>query len=296
MTGVEVIKKIREINRQKTVPIIMVTEFGDQLHCYQALKAGAHDFIPKPVDGPICQQRCKNYLELRGYQASLENDNRQLVQDLDDSNKDALLLLARAGEFRDMDTGNHIKRMCNYSRLIAEAIGLDDEECEIIELASAMHDLGKIGIPDQILLKEGELTSEEMDIMRNHTLIGFNILSGKNSRYLKMGAEIALNHHEKYDGTGYPNGLQGKEIPISARIVAIADVFDALTSRRPYKEPWSFDEAFEYLEKNAERHFDPECIKAVKSRADKVHNIYKEFHEESNVVTIHPKNNNGTSA
>jgi two-component system response regulator RpfG len=171
--------------------------------------------------------------------------------------KETLLRLARAGEFRDEETGFHLIRMSRYSRLIGIAIGLDRDEAETIELAAPLHDIGKIGIPDQILLKPAKLDDSEWQVMRRHPVIGHEILKGSASKYVRMGALIALGHHEKYDGSGYPNGLVGDHIPLCARIVAVADVYDALTSVRPYKQAWPAERAFEYLASQRGRHFDP---------------------------------------
>ena len=184
--------------------------------------------------------------------------------------------LARAGEHKDYDTALHLHRMSLYSRAIAEAIGLSEDEAEIIELSSPLHDIGKIGIPDSILLKKGPLDEEELKTMRRHPLIGYEILENSPSKYLQKGGEIALAHHERYDGTGYPYALKGNDIPLSARIVAVADVFDALTSVRPYKEAWTIDQAYEYIESQSGKHFDPEMVTAIVSIRSKIERILSE--------------------
>ena len=222
----------------------------------------------------------------------LENHNQDLAQQVEASLKDTLFRLARAGEFRDSETGNHILRMARYSRLIAEQLGLDPEICELIELASPMHDIGKIGIPDNVLLKQGPLNEGEWEVMKQHTIIGHEILSGSDSKYLRMGASIALNHHEKYDGSGYPYGLQGEEIPIEARIVAVADVFDALTTKRPYKNNWTVQDAVQFLKNNSGFHFDPTCINAFNAQLDKIKHVYKELYDKDNVVLMAATNKN----
>jgi two-component system response regulator RpfG len=186
---------------------------------------------------------------------------------------ETLLRLAKAGEYRDEETGNHVVRMAKYSRLIAEELGLQKTECETIELAAPMHDIGKIGIPDHILLKPGKLLPEEFTVMKQHTRIGYEILKDSPSRYLQMGAVIALGHHEKYDGSGYPHGLSGEEIPLPARIVAVADVYDALSSRRCYKPAWSFNDILQLFETQSGQHFDPRCVEAFMTRLDDVHRI-----------------------
>ena len=191
--------------------------------------------------------------------------------------RETLLKLAKAGEYRDEDTGNHIIRMAKYSRLIAEELQLGEHECEEIESAAPMHDIGKIGISDLILLKPGAHTPEESVIMQRHPVIGYEILSNSPSRYLQMGATIALGHHEKFDGSGYPHGLSGNKIPLPARIVAVADVFDALTSVRPYKKAWTFQSALEYVQNNSGKHFDPDCVRAFQKRVDAVAQVMRDL-------------------
>jgi two-component system, response regulator RpfG len=190
-----------------------------------------------------------------------------------------LLRLARAGEFRDEETGNHLMRMSRYSRLIAGAIGLDQDEAETVELAAPLHDIGKIGIPDQILLKPGKLEPVEWEVMRRHAVIGHEILKGSASKYVRMGALIALGHHERYDGSGYPNGLVGDHIPLSARIVAVADVYDALTSVRPYKKAWASEQAFEYVASQAGRHFDARMVEAFRGMKAQVLEIQNQWRD-----------------
>jgi len=290
MTGLDVISVIRLYPRHQTVPIVMVTEFDQREILYKALDAGATDFLAKPIDPHECKARCTNLLTLRQHQIGLEQNNELLKQQVDESLRDTLFRLARAGEFRDLETGNHILRIARYSRLIAEGLGLSQDVCEIIELASPMHDVGKIGIPDQILLKSGPLSETEWNIMRRHTTIGHEILSGSDSKYMQLGASIALNHHEKYDGTGYPNQLKGNEIPIEARIVAVADVFDALTAVRPYKESWAIKDAIQFLTDAASKHFDPDCVDVFTKEIDAVNSIYQALQEntEEKVVSINP--------
>ena len=289
MSGLDIISLIRLYPRHQTVPIVMVTEFDQRDVLYKALDAGATDFLAKPVDPYECVARCTNLLQLRQHQINLEENNVILSQQLEESLKDTLFRLARAGEFRDSETGNHILRIARYSRLIAEGLGLSEEFCEIIELASPMHDLGKIGIPDHILQKQGPLSETEWHTMRKHTSIGHDILSGSESKYMKTGASIALHHHEKYDGSGYPNGLKGIDIPVEARIVAVADVFDALTTVRPYKKSWTFDDAILHLRKNSKKHFDPGCVDVFIRHIDKVKAIYTSL-QEKNTGQVLPLN------
>ena len=250
MDGIEFAKRLRALPGYEHVPIVMVTVHDDRKVRYAALDAGITDFLTKPVDARECLARCRNLLTLRRQQLALEDRRRLLEHMVEDATrevrereKETLLRLARAGEFRDEETGFHLIRMSRYSRLIASAIGLERDEAETVELAAPLHDIGKIGIPDQILLKPGKLDDAEWEVMRRHPVIGHEILKGSASKYVRMGALIALGHHEKYDGSGYPNGLVGDHIPLCARIVAVADVYDALTTARPYKGAWKSAQA-----------------------------------------------------
>ncbi|HEX5623962.1 MAG TPA: HD domain-containing phosphohydrolase [Sulfuricurvum sp.] len=193
--------------------------------------------------------------------------------------QETLRVLSRTAEYKDEETANHIKRVSAYTVLIAKHLNLSPEEQDILYFAAPLHDIGKVGTPDHILLKPGRLDEEEMTIMRDHAMIGANILEDVTSPYLKAGHIIALSHHEKYDGSGYPKGLKGDDIPLYGRIVAIADVFDALTSRRPYKKAWPFDEAMEFLKDNAGSHFDPVLIKIFIENTQEVHTIYTQYED-----------------
>lgn len=275
MTGLEVVQQIRNISFLDGVPIVVITSMEERNIRYKVLDAGASDFINKPIDPYECRARCRNMITLRmqqkiilGRSLSLQKEVANATEQIKEREMETLLTLAKAGEHRDADTGNHIFRMAKYSRLIAETLGLSQERCDLIETAAPMHDIGKIGIPDHILLKQSRLTAEEFAIMKNHATIGFQILQHRPSpsKYLRLGAEIALRHHEKFDGSGYPGGLKGKTIPLEARIVAVADVYDALTSPRPYKKAWSNEDAELFLTANKGAHFDPECVDAFISQ------------------------------
>lgn len=277
MTGLEVVQQIRRMSALKDVPIVVVTSLEDLNVRYRALEAGATDFITKPIDPYECGVRCRNMLSLRMQQKIILDRSLYLEKAISDATEqirqrelETIMKLAKAGEYRDEHTGDHIVRMAKYSRLIAEALGLAEEKCDLIEVAAPMHDIGKIGIPDTILLKQGRLTREEFSVMKSHPRIGFQILQHSPSKYLSLGAEIALGHHEKYDGNGYPDGIAGEAISLEARIVAVADVYDALTSSRPYKKAWSSEEGLAYLVKNKEAHFDPDCVDAFVSQFGKV--------------------------
>lgn len=284
MDGIEFTRRIRAERRLADVPIIIVTVVEDRQIRYQALENGATDFLTRPIDPQECRARCINLLALRRSQKMvtdralwLEEQVMQATREVRTRERETLMKLAKAGEYRDQETGNHIIRMSRYSRLIAEELKLTAMECDEIEAAAPMHDIGKIGIPDLILLKPGRHTPEEQKIMRRHPVIGHEILSNSPSRYLQMGAVIALGHHERYDGTGYPQGLTGEDIPLPARIVAVGDVFDALTSKRPYKGAWSFQDALGMIRSESGKHFDPACVRAFELRIDDVAAIMREL-------------------
>ncbi len=286
MNGIELAKRLRALPGYEHVPIMMVTAHDDRKVRYDALDAGVTDFLIKPVDARECMARCRNLLTLRRQHLALEDKRRLLegmveeaTREVRDREKETLMRLARAGEFRDEETGHHLVRMARYSRLIADTIGLEREEAETIELAAPLHDIGKIGIPDQILLKKAKLDGPEWDTMRSHPLIGHEILKGSASKYVRMGSLIALGHHEKYDGSGYPNGLVSDHIALCARVVAVADVYDALTSARPYKKAWTSEEAFEFLRQQRGKHFDPHLVDAFIGVQGEVERIHRELRD-----------------
>lgn len=280
MNGVEFIRRFRMNPASAHVPVIMVTSIEDRNVRYEALNVGATDFLMKPVDHHECRARCRNLLTQHQQYKIISDRSRWLERRVAEATseirmreRETLLRLARAGEYRDEETGNHIIRMAKYSRIIAEELGLSRDDAEVIEMAAPMHDIGKIGIRDEILLKPGKLTPEEFEIMKTHTIIGHDILKDSPSKFLQMGGIIALGHHEKFDGSGYPFGKKREEIPIEARIVAVADVFDALVSERPYKNAWSTHAALEYMESHRGRHFDPVVLDAFKVQIDAVAKI-----------------------
>lgn len=284
MDGVEFTRRLRAMPKLEEVPIVIVTVVEDRQIRYQALESGATDFLTRPIDPQECRARCRNLLTLRRSQKIvsdrakwLEDQVMQATRDVRIRERETLLRLAKAGEYRDEGTGNHILRMAKYARLIASELKLSAMECDEIESAAPMHDIGKIGIPDQILLKPGPLNEEELSVMRRHAEIGYQILADSPSRYLQMGAVIALGHHEKFDGSGYPNGLSGEAIPLPARMVAVGDVFDALTTVRPYKQAWPMQKALDYLKSEMGGHFDPDCVRAFLVRLDEVAQIMKEY-------------------
>jgi two-component system response regulator RpfG len=282
--GIELVKQIRGLTHCVDVPIVVITVVDDRRVLYSALEAGATDFLIKPLDEHETRARCANLLELRRHKIVLSDQARVLQYQVDKSvaeiherELETLSKLAKAGEFRDRTTGNHLMRMAKYSAMIGQNLGLGAETVHVLQVAAPMHDIGKIGIPDSVLLKEGPLSESEQETMRAHPRIGYDILKGSPSKYLSMGAIIALGHHERFDGSGYPNGLHGDDIPIVARVVAVADVFDALVSERPYKHAWPVEEGIEFLKSQRGKHFDPTCVDAFLMDLQKVETIYTEL-------------------
>jgi putative two-component system response regulator len=265
----------------------MVTASFDAAVRYEALERGASDFLNKPVDKVEFIARVRNLLALRESSEALKNRAAWLDTEVKKATasilmreRESIALLCGAAEYRDPETGAHIHRMAHYSRLIAEELRRPLAEQADILAAAPMHDIGKVGTPDAILLKPGRLTDDEMVIMRRHAKNGYDILNRSDAELLRLGALIALNHHEKFDGTGYPQGLRGEEIPLVGRIVAVADVFDALTSARPYKAAWPLADARAHLEKSRGSHFDPDCVDAFLRRWDDILVIREQFHDE----------------
>lgn len=288
LSGLDVVTRIRHTPHLEDVPVVIVTVANEKQTRYQVLDAGATDFISKPIDPYECRVRCRNLLSLRLHEKIVQGRARSLEQavisatrQIEERERETLYRLAKAGEYRDSDTGNHVLRMAKYARLIAECLGLSEERCNLLEIAAPMHDIGKIGIPDNILLKPGKLTPQEFRVMQQHPIIGHRMLHDSHSKFIVLAAEISLGHHEKYDGTGYPHGLAGKDISLESRIVAVADVFDALTSMRPYKNPWSNDHALEYLLTHKGAHFDPDCVDAFVAQYSKVQLTQQQLRDET---------------
>lgn len=288
MDGVEFIRTVRQRPHCENVPIMMITVVSEKAVRYEALDAGATAFLTRPIDQIECRTSCRNLLKMQEQHLIIQDRADWLARQVEvatekitQREKETILRLARAGEYRDEGTGNHVLRMAKYSRQIAEALGgFSEQDCEDLEYAAPMHDIGKIGIPDGILLKPGKLNEYEWDIMQTHTTIGHSILSDSQSRYMQIGAIIALNHHERFDGKGYPNGLVGEEIPLIARVVAVADVFDALVSSRPYKKAWDTDEALAYIQQQSGTHLDPQCVDAFLQRIDAIRRIQADYSDD----------------
>lgn len=271
LDGFAVLKQLGpRLNGGGYLPVLMLTGDATPEAKRGALSLGAKDFVAKPFDATEVLLRIRNLLETRFLYRALEQDNGILetlvkarTHDLDDSQIEIVERLARAAEIRDDDTGRHTQRVACQSALLAEALGVGDRFVELIRRAAPLHDVGKIGIPDGILLKAGKLTPGEMDIVRSHTVVGARILSGGHSDLVKMAERIALSHHERWNGSGYPHGLAGEAIPLEARIVGLADVLDALTHRRPYRAASTMDEALSEVMNERGLHFDPSLVDAL---------------------------------
>jgi len=262
--GIEFMRRLRASPRPDQPAVIVLTAQTDEETRRGALGAGARDFINKPFKLWELTQRVRNTLEIqilyrraREFNVALEAKVEERTRELRDTQLDVVRRLATAAEFRDNETGQHIIRMSVIAHHIAIASGVPEAEAAAIRDAAPLHDIGKIGIPDAILLKQGKLDPDEWEIMKRHAEIGGQILEGAISPQIELARTIALTHHEKWDGSGYPKGLAGEDIPIAGRIIAIADVFDALTAERPYKKPWTVEAAAAYIAENAGKHFDP---------------------------------------
>lgn len=286
MNGIEFITRLRAVAGREEVPILMITANDHKDVRYEALQSGATDFLTKPVDRIEFSARVCNMLALGASRKKLADKAAWLADEVEKATaaihsreQELLFRISRAAEFRDPETGAHIQRMAHYSHLIAGRLGLSVDDRQLILQAAPMHDVGKIGIPDFILLKPAALTMEEFAVMKTHAALGFELLKESESRILQAAATIAISHHEKYDGSGYPYGVVGDAIPLFGRVVAVADVFDALTSERPYKKAWSTERAMDYLRDGAGGHFDPACVDAFISCRDDVLGIHTQYQD-----------------
>lgn len=285
MDGYEVCRTLKTDPLTKRIPIIFITAKAAEEDERKGLELGAVDYITKPISPPIVEARVHTHLALSNQNRLLENKVKQRTEELEKTRLEIIRRLGRAAEYKDNETGMHVIRMSHYSRLLAEAINNDQQWIDLIFHASPMHDIGKIGIPDHILLKPGKLDAEEWTIMQKHPQYGAQIIGDHTSEILKMAKEIALSHHEKWDGSGYPNKLTGEEIPLSGRIVAIADVFDALTTERPYKKAWTVDDALKLITDGAGSHFDPKLVTHFQKIIPSVLAIKKQYAENIMIET-----------
>ncbi|MDJ0763329.1 MAG: response regulator [Myxococcota bacterium] len=292
--GIEICERLRDNITFGRVPVVFVTANDEKSQRIRGKEAGADDFLTKPVDDLELAARIKNLVLVRRYYQHIENDRISLMRTVEEQtgllskamieigrakqtlrrfNEEIIVRLSKAVEFRDDETGNHVQRMSRYCGLIAAHMGMSPEMAEAVRIASALHDVGKISIPDEILRKPGRLTPEEMVVMRRHAEKGYRVLTGSESSLLELAATIARSHHERYDGTGYPQRLVGKDIPFEGRIASVADVFDALTSARVYKRAFSIPKAMEILEKERGSGFDPQIVDVFLNRTEEIKNI-----------------------
>jgi len=295
MDGFEACRRLKADPETASIPVVFITALADIDDEAEGLQAGAVDYITKPISVPILKARVRTQVELKRYRDRLEEevaakteDLRRTLADLEQAHKmvrkgylEAIHRLTLASEYKDEETGDHIRRVSYYTREIAECLGMDEEFREAIFYAAPMHDLGKVGIPDSILLKQGPLTGEEWEVLKRHTVIGAEILAGSDSFYLQMGSEIAANHHERWCGGGYPRGVEGEAIPLAGRIMNIVDQYDALRSKRPYKPGFTHEQAVEILTRGDGRtrpeHFDPAVLDAFKQRMGQFAEIFTAY-------------------
>ena len=266
MDGFETCRRLKDNPLTASIPVIFVTARSEMKDESMGFDCGAVDYITKPIRSAIVRARVKTHLALYDQNRALERLVKERTIELSETRLEVLRRLGSAGEFRDNETGLHVVRVSSYCRIIALALGLPESEAELLYNAAPLHDTGKIGIPDSILFKPGKLDNDEWQIMRTHSEIGYKIIGISNNNLLKAAATIALTHHERWDGHGYPQRLEAANIPLFGRIVAVADVFDALTSERPYKRAWSVDEAVEEIVRDREKHFDPKIVDAFLSK------------------------------
>ena len=292
MDGITFIGEARKLPRFGGIPMIMITGAADIDLRQRALMSGANDYLARPVNADEFKARVYSLLSLRMSLVNPLDRVERLAHDVELLERQALereheqiiFKLSQLSTSRDEETGNHMHRVAHISRLIAHELGHDDPFCDMIYLAAPMHDIGKVGIPDKILLKPGKLTPEEWEVMKTHTTIGFDVLRDSSSPLLRMGADIAHSHHERYNGQGYPLGLVGETIPVVGRIVAVADELDALLSVRPYKQAWNLKDVLEQMRRESGRHFDPVCIDVMLRHIDTILDIQKKFADVSEVI------------
>lgn len=293
LDGFGVMKQLKEVETDSYIPVLVLTAVDHPTIRHRALSAGARDFLGKPLDVSEVVCRIRNMLEVRilhnkhrNLNQILEEQVRARTQELEETRQEVIHRLGRAGEYRDNETGNHVIRMSRFSFLLAKKIGLPNKQCQLILNASPMHDIGKIGIPDKILLKPGKLEADEWEIMKTHVNKGAEILSGNDSNLMVAARNIAQHHHEKWDGTGYPDGLKGEDISIEGRIVAVCDVFDALTSERPYKKAWALNEAVNWMKDQRGKHFQPELLDAFTETLPEVIKVRDQFTDTFEPIAI----------
>lgn len=284
LDGLEFLERFRQNAHTKETLVVMITADEEREVRHRALSSGVNDFLNKPIDPIEFQARIHNLLELANrrkqmadHAAWLRSEVERATEAIASREIETILRLTRAAEFRDDITGMHVIRVGHICATLARAVGMAEEECKRFLLAAPMHDIGKVATPDGILLKPGPLTPDEFEIMKLHTIAGHEILKDSASAMLQLAAEIALTHHERFDGNGYPRGLKGSEIPLSGKLCSIADVFDALTSARPYKEAWTIEQAVEHIDSARKTQFDPELVDVFHRSFDEIVAIKRRF-------------------
>ncbi|HJP18209.1 MAG TPA: response regulator [Nitrospinota bacterium] len=277
MNGFDVLSKLKNQRQENYFPIIVISGLSEQQNIINALSLGADDYLMKPFFMDELRLKVNNMLKLKEHREFLNKsldimqaDRLEKIYQLEQTQIEITKRLGMASEFRDNETGKHIERIADFAELMAKEIDMSREEKTMLKYAAPMHDVGKIGIPDQILLKPGKLTGEEFQIIKLHTVIGGRILRGTNVPLLEFAREVAVSHHERWDGNGYPFGLKGKDIPLSGMIVAVIDVFDALSSERIYKKAWPTEKALDYIKEQREKQFNPEAVDAFFNIEDQI--------------------------
>lgn len=294
MNGYEVVGRLKGHSENRFIPIVMVSGLKDEKARVAAFDAGVDDFLIKPVGRTELKARVQSLLKVKAYHDHVRTNQRLLEAEvqvktselqkarakINRASRETILKLSRAAEYKDEETGAHILRMSHYAAAIARKMGLGEESAETILHAAPMHDIGKIGTPDSILFKPGKLEPEERELMKQHTLIGGRILEGSDSEFIQLAEQIAMCHHEKWDGTGYPLGLEGTKIPVESRIAALADVFDAVTSSRPYrKEPFTVEQACKLIRDGRGNHFDPDVVDAFLGIEEEIRAIHQKYQD-----------------
>jgi putative two-component system response regulator len=279
MDGFEVCRRLKEDPRTKNIPVMFVTAKDQDVDEAKGFELGAVDYITKPVSAMIVRARVKTHLALSNQTIELERLVREKTRELNETRLEIIKKLGLAAEYKDNETGRHVIRMSKYCYYIAKEYGLSEKDAELLLQVAPMHDIGKIGISDDILQKPGRLDEGEREIINTHPTLGFNIMKGSRSDLLQMAATVAAEHHEKWNGEGYPNKLKGEEINIFARIAAISDVFDALVSRRPYKEAWDVEKTVDYIKSESGKQFDPDVVDAFVKALNKIVEVKNEFED-----------------
>lgn len=290
MDGYEVCREIKKNKNRNDLPVIFITARTDEESIVEGFEAGGQDYVTKPFNSAELKARVRTHLKLKSFEdsqrvlinnalAELKYLNKEIVE----TQKEVIFTMGSIGETRSKETGLHVKRVAEYSRLFAVLSGVNEYEADLIAMASPMHDIGKVGIPDAILNKKGILNEDEFEIMKTHVTIGYDMLKHSDRALMRTAAIIALEHHEKWDGSGYPKGLAGNEINLYGRVTALADVFDALGSERCYKKAWPDEEVFDFIKKQSGKHFDPDLVQLFFDNIDQFFEVREKYKDEENL-------------